>query len=114
MADNDCSDNREHPSDQDLEGFVNFAPAISDEEMKRLDHAASTKERGVQRRLCLVACARSADDLSKLSTEEPKAFDEMLGCIEAFKEHAKGLAEISETAYLRMMMADCRDTRTAE
>ncbi len=114
MADADSSGNDlVQLSDEELDALASFGPGISEDQVNQLEKSATTQERGQQRRLCLVACARSADDLSKLSMESPEAFGEMLECIEAFKEHAKGLAELSESAYVRMLIADCRTAEKA-
>lgn len=83
---------------------ANFEAFLSDEDVKRLEVAASCQARGQQRRLCLVACARNAETLKDMLDEEPDAFEAMLDAVEAFREHAKALAEISETAYARMML----------
>jgi hypothetical protein len=114
MADDDSSGNDfDQLSEEEIDALVNFGPGISDDDMERLEIAATTPERGQQRRLCLVACSRSSDLLSELSIESPEAFGEMLECIEAFKEHAKGLASLSESAYARMLIADCRNSEKA-
>lgn len=109
MADKDFTDKPvEQMTEEEVEGMANFGPSITDGLAEDLEKSATTKERGQQRRLCLAACARSADDLSKLSIEAPDAFGEMLECIEAFREHAQGLAAVADSAYLRMKVADCR------
>lgn len=114
MADADSSGkDLDQLSDEDLDALASFGPSISDEQVDQLEKSATTQARGQQRRLCLVACSRSADDLTKLSMESPEAFGEMLECIEAFKEHTKGLAELSESAYVRMLIADCRTAEKA-
>jgi hypothetical protein len=100
-------------TEDELNKLANFSPAISDEEMMRMEEVASSDAVGLERRLCFVACARSADDISELSISEPEAFIEMMEAIEAFKTHAEGLAEIAETAYLRMQIADCRAEQQA-
>jgi hypothetical protein len=96
-------------TDEELTQLANFGPAITDELVYQLEESASAKCRGIQRRLVLLACSRSVDVLSDISVKEPEAFKEMLECIEAFKEHAKGLAEMAESAYVRMLIADCRE-----
>ena len=83
---------------------VLFSADISDEQVQSMEKAATTQARGQQRRLCLATCARSSDDLRKLLEEAPDAFLDALNMIEAFNTHAKGLAEISETALARMML----------
>lgn len=64
----------------------NAMSAITSEQMYELEEAANDKSRGLQRRLVLVACAGSVDDLSNLSIQNPEAFADMLECIETFKE----------------------------
>ena len=99
-----------HPdyTDEELSKLLNFPPSISGDEMEELAEAASDKARGLQRRLVLLACTRSADDLRELSIEQGEAFSEMLESIEVFKAHAQGLIEIAEIAVLRMKIVDCR------
>jgi hypothetical protein len=89
----------------ELNMLANLPSAISSEEMMQMEEAANDKARGKQRRLCLLACARSTDVLSKLSVEAPDAFAEMMESIEAFKTHAKGLVEVAEAAYIRMLIS---------
>ena len=86
------------------ESAVLFNAEISDEQVRSMEDAATTQARGQQRRLCLATCARSSDDLRKLLEEAPEAFLDTLNMIDAFHTHAKGLAEISETALARMML----------
>ena len=86
------------------ESAVLFNAEISDEQVRSMEEAATTQARGQQRRLCLATCARSSDDLRKLLEEAPEAFLDTLNMIEAFRNHAKGLAEISEAALARMML----------
>lgn len=70
-----------------------------------MERTASGDSCGMHRRLAFLACARSADELSKLNFENPEAFEEMLDNIEVFKDHAQALAEIVETACFRMSLA---------
>lgn len=98
--------------DRILDELANFGPVFDEGTMYRLEEAAASKERGQQRRLCLAACSRPADMLSKISIESPEAFQDMLEMVEAFAEHAKGLSELAETALLRMQISDCRGANT--
>ena len=100
-------------TDDELDQIANFPPAISDEQMMEMDKVAGSDSVGLKRRLCLIACARSAEVITKLSIEEPDAFTEMIESIEAFKTHVEGLAEIAETASIRMKIADCRAEQQA-
>lgn len=90
-------------TNDDANSPVKFEAAFSDEDMERLEVASSSKVRGMQRRLCLVACARNAEALRKLRDTEPDAFEEMFDMVEAFREHTKGLVEMAESAYERMI-----------
>jgi hypothetical protein len=74
-------------------------------ELNELEEYANSLALGMQRRLALLACARSDDELSYLSIKYPEAFQEMWELIAAFKDSAQGLAEIAETAYTRMLIA---------
>ena len=100
-------------TNDELNHLTNFLPAISDEQMGLMEEAANDNARGLQRRLCLSACAQSADTLSKLNIVEPGAFAEMLEMIEAFKEHTAALSEVAESAYNRMIIASCRTEQEA-
>ena len=91
-------------STTDKESAVLFNADISDEQVWSMEEAATTQARGQQRRLCLVACSRSSEDLRKLLEEAPDAFLDTLNMIEAFHTHAEGLMKISETALARMML----------
>lgn len=89
----------------ELNGSANFQADLSDEQVESMEAAASAKCRGIQRRLCLVACARSFDELRTVSVESTQAFLEMFESIEAFRTHCQGLTEIAEAAYVRMLLA---------
>lgn len=102
------SQTEHHLTDEDLERIANFGPELTDEQVDEIEAAACDKSRGQQRRLALVACSISADALSNLSISEPEAFKEMFECIEVFRDFTKGLAEMAESAYIRMVIADCR------
>jgi len=93
-------------SDEDMDAMANFCPAIDDETMGRMEDGAQGI--GVSRRLTLFAMARGADDLSRLSIEEPQVFGAMLADIETFRDHAKALHETADAAIFRMKIADCR------
>jgi len=105
MADSNIT---QSDDDRLIDEMANFGPAFDDETMQQLEKSSSTKERGVQRRLCLIACASSAETLSDMSIKEPDAFGEMLELVEVFAIHAKAVYEMADTALLRMKIADCR------
>ena len=107
MADQDT--NRENMSDAELDELANFGPAIDDEDVYKMERAASSKGIGQARRCTLLAMARDADCFSKMSLEVPQAYGEMREAIERFREHAQGLLEIAESACMRMAVADCRE-----
>lgn len=88
--------------DDELAALADFGPAIDDETMERMEKSAQGI--GIPRRLTLVAMARDAETLSKLSIESPEAFGAMLADIETFRDHAKALHETAESAVLRMQI----------
>lgn len=93
-----------------MDQMANFGPSISDQMVEQLERNAAAPERGQQRRVALLVLARDADTLSKLSVEEPDAYDELLAMVEAFEEHTKGLSEAATAAHLRLKLADCRQS----
>lgn len=97
-----------------IKSINNFKPLFSDTDMQQMDAAASDQETGISRRLSLLACARSAETLTELCSENNKAFIEMLNSIEAFRDHTKALLEMSETALLRMMVSEQAASDQAE
>ena len=95
----------EHFTDEEISNCADFEPAITMEQVESLEEAASTSERGQQRRLVLLACSSSSEKLRQLSEREPDAYIEMMEMIEAFVAHSKGLHEMAESAYARMLLA---------
>lgn len=98
MADVDFTDER-------LDEPSTFNAAITSEQVDSLEASAKSSERGVQRRLVLLACSSSSEKLRQLSEQEPDAYIEMMEMIELFVEHSKGLHEMAEAAYARMLLA---------
>lgn len=90
------------------EEIANFTPAIDKTQMVQMESSAASQERGVQRRVVLGVLTASADNLSKLSIENPDAFKEALECAEAFAAHSKALADVADTAVHRLNIADAR------
>jgi len=96
-------------TDDELIQIANFEPMITDEERGQIEEDSSNQARAEQRRLCLAACARSAETLNRLRIEEPSIFADMKEAIEAFKEHTADLAKLSEAALTRMMIVGCME-----
>lgn len=90
------------------EQLENFPAAIDAETMRKMEEGA--QRAGVNRRLVLLALARDADALSRVSVEAPEAFGEMLEGVDSFLQHAKALHEAAEAAAFRLRVADCRGT----
>ncbi|MGJ0491072.1 hypothetical protein [Methylobacter sp.] len=111
---NQATENQQTLTDEELVKIASFEPAITAEQLNEMERISSGNSCGMQRRLAFLACARSADELSKLNIEEPEAFKEMLDSIEAFKDHAQGLAEIAESAYFRMLLVGARQETTIQ
>ncbi|MEO5561363.1 MAG: hypothetical protein ABIR10_16965 [Dokdonella sp.] len=93
-------------TDEEMMEIADFGPAIDEKQMQKLEQIA--QEVGVIRRLTLLACARSADALSKISLESPAVYGELRDSVDAFKKHAAGLLDLAESASFRMAIADCR------
>lgn len=102
---------REKFTDAELDAMANFGPAITDDDMHRMEEGAQGF--GIERRLTLIALARDANTLSQMSLDDPESFAEMLGGIESFRDHAKALLHGAEHAVLRMKIADCRSAALA-
>lgn len=82
-----------------------FGADIDDETMKRMEKGAISQERGQQRRLVLLACARDSETLVRMAKEEPEAFEEMAEMIIEYHQHAKALFDIATSAFARIAMA---------
>jgi hypothetical protein len=54
--------------------------------------------------------ARDSEALARFSVDEPEAFEETREAVERFKNHAKALLEVAESASVRMSVADCRES----
>lgn len=91
------------------EGSANFEPALTESQAYSLELSATN--RGKQRRCVLLACSSSSDKLRELRDNEPEAFLDMLNAVEAFKNHAQGLAEIAEAALCRMLLAGTTEAK---
>jgi hypothetical protein len=98
----------ERLSDEELAELADFAPCFDDAAMERIEEIASSKAIGQNRRCMLVILARDADTSSDFSISEPEAFGEMRECVEAYRDHAKQMLEMAETACIRLAIADCR------
>lgn len=91
-----------------IEETIEFDKAIDDATMAEMEQGATSKERGLARRYALLAMARDAKMLAKLSLDNPEAYGEMRDAVEDFKVHAQALLDVAEAASLRMSIADCR------
>mgnify|MGYP001195810695 CR=1 FL=1 len=104
-----------HFTDEQQDDLAELSPAITTEQMESMEAASLDSVRGQQRRLALLASARSSGELRKFCVEAPAAFIEMLEMVQAFGEHTKGLSEIAESALARMLFAGgAGDTNSEE
>jgi hypothetical protein len=87
-----------------------FGPAIDGATMERMESGASSNQRGIDRRLVLLVMARDSEALARFSVDEPEAFEETREAVERFKNHAKALLKVAESASVRMSVADCRES----
>ncbi len=90
-----------------------FGSAIDDATMATMESAASSKQRGLERRFTLVALASDSEALGKMSIDDPVAFGDMRDAVDRFKDHARALLEAAEAASIRMYFTDCRENAPA-
>ena len=88
---------------EELEGF---GPAIDEATMHEMEKGAASDDRGITRRLALLAMVRSAEQLGKMSLDEPKTYAQIREHVESFKDHAQALLEVANAAVLRMKICD--------
>jgi hypothetical protein len=93
-------------SNDEIEGF---GAAIDEATVSAMEAGASSKDRGIDRRIMLMTLARDSEALGKMSVDSPDAFGKMREAVERFKDHAKGLLEAAEAASIRMYVTDCRE-----
>lgn len=84
-----------------------FDAAINEATMEAMEVGATSKDRGLDRRMTLLALARDSEALGKLRVDSPDAFGEMREAVARFKEHSRGLVEAAESASIRLATADC-------
>lgn len=82
-----------------------YKAEIDDATMWRMEKGASSKERGQQRRLVLLACARDSETLVKMAKEKPQAFEEMAEMIIEYQQHAQALFDVATSAFARIAVA---------
>ena len=105
MEKNDAKGNGEQGlSSEDMADLADFDAEISPDEIKLLEEAAATRERLHQHKLCLVAMSSSAQMLKDIRRNSPEEFDAMLDMVDAFHDYAKGVAELSQKAFYRMLV----------
>ena len=104
--------NAEHEAapltEEELNRLANFGALIDDAAMERIEDVASSRETSQGRRCALIVLARDADTSSNFSIEEPEAFGEMRQAVESYRDHAKSMLEMAETACVRLAIADAR------
>ena len=94
-------------SPDEMAALSNFGADITPIEMNQLDEGFTTRERIHQQKLCKVALSSTSQTLKSLRLHSPDEFDAMLGMLDSFQEHTKGLAETSQKAYYRMLVIGC-------
>lgn len=91
-----------------------FGPAIKMEAVSDLEDAATTAARGQQRRIMLMVMSKGAEELAKISEQNPDVYREMREMIHAFLPHARALAEFAQSAATRLMLTDLREDTSKE
>ena len=82
-----------------------YKPAFDNATMQSMEEGAASKERGQQRRLVLLACARDSATLVRMAIEQPAAFEEMADMIIKYEKHAKALHDVATAAFARIAIA---------
>lgn len=105
MTENESAEkDQDELSSDEMASLADFDAEISPDELKQLENAASTRERLHQHKLCLIAMSSSSGMLKQLRRESPEEFDAMFERVESFQEYARGIAELSQKAYYRMLV----------
>jgi hypothetical protein len=83
-----------------------FNASFDDETMERMEAGANSKERGQQRRIALLLCARDCPTILKLAKESPETFEEMAELAIEFHKHAQALLDVATSAFARIAMVE--------
>lgn len=84
---------------------IGFGPAINEATMRSMEQGATSKDRGIARRLVLLAMSRDAESLEKLSVDDPVGYGAMRDAINDFEDHAQALLDVAKAASFRMNIA---------
>jgi hypothetical protein len=89
---------------EELDGILN-ATLITQQEMRVIEDSSNDKAQGLQRRLTLIACVKSLNDLADIKLNHPQEFRDMYDCVVAFHEHTKVLRHLARKARNLMEIA---------
>lgn len=93
-----------HPTVTAAGDLAPFPATFDDGTREQLEKHAGSIGIGDARRLSLLVCSRDSETLARIYNETPDMFETLFDSVEAFREHAKGLAEMAEAAYIRLLL----------
>lgn len=81
-------------------------PVLDTQTIERMERGASSQGIGQIRRFCLLTMGKSLEDLNQCSKDDPELFGEMMRASTEFRDHAKALLEVANSAVFRLALAD--------
>ena len=93
-----------HPTATTADELLPFPASLDNGTMERLEKRAGSTGIGQARRLSLLVCSRDSETLARIYNETPDMFETLFDSVETFREHTKGLSEMAEAAYVRLLL----------
>jgi hypothetical protein len=92
-------------SEEDLDNLLKTVPLTS-LQANELEFAGNDNARGAQRRMMLLACQFSIEQMTELKRAKPETFEELKRTVNAYYGHVEGLVELADVAVKRVNIAD--------
>lgn len=81
-------------------------PKLDTQTIERMEKGASSNGVGQIRRVCLASMSKSLEELNECSKRDPETFKELANAAKEFRDHAKALLEVANSAVFRLGLAD--------
>ena len=81
-------------------------PVLDTKTIERMERGASSQGTGQVRRTCLLTMGKSLEDLNECSKRDPETFKVLVDASKEFRDHAKALLEVANSAVFRLALAD--------
>lgn len=81
-------------------------PELYPETIERMEKGASSNGVGQIRRVCLATMGKSLEELNDCSKRDPGTFKVLVTAANEFRDHAKALLEVANSAVFRLALAD--------